>query len=116
MGFEAIYKLSVVLSMVDRLTSPIRGVGSEIQGTMGKINGMSQSFGNMITGGAAMAAAGTQIAEGVLQPVAATFETQGIRRIVESGSQGPADDRRCSEGIFQYVGRNYQTGIYQRSL
>ena len=115
MGFEAIYKLSVVLSMVDRLTSPIRGVGSEIQGTMGKINGMSQSFGNMITGGAAMAAAGTQIAEGVLQPVAATFETR--RALGElSRSQGPADDRRCSEGIFQYVGRNYQTGIYQRSL
>ena len=71
---------------------------------MGKINGMSQSFGNMITGGAAMAAAGTQIAEGVLQPVAATFETRrALGELVQSGSQGPTDDRRCSEGIFQYV-------------
>ncbi|MFR9235286.1 MAG: phage tail tape measure protein [Eisenbergiella massiliensis] len=100
MGFEAIYKLSVVLSMVDRLTSPIRGVGSEIQGTMGKINGMSQSFGNMITGGAAMAAAGTQIAEGVLQPVAATFETR--RALGELSSLGVKDLQTIEDAAKEF--------------
>ena len=89
MGFEAIYKLSVILSMVDRLSSPMRGIGNEVQGAMGKINGMNQSFGNMITGGAAMAAAGTQIAAGVLQPVEATFETR--KALGELSSLGVKD-------------------------
>lgn len=68
MGFEAIYKLSVILSMVDRLSSPMRGIGNEVQGAMGKINGMNQSFGNMITGGAAMAGGWYPDSAGVLQP------------------------------------------------
>lgn len=100
MGFEAIYKLSVVLSMVDRLSSPIRGVGSEVQGTMGKLNGMSQSFGNMITGGAAMAAAGTQIAAGVLQPVEATFETR--KALGELSSLGVKDLQAVEDAAKEF--------------
>ena len=100
MGFEAIYKLSVVLSMVDRLTSPIRSVGGEVQGAMGKINGMSQSFGNMITGGAAMAAAGTQIAAGVLQPVEATFETR--KALGELSSLGVKDLQAVEDAAKEF--------------
>lgn len=100
MGFEAIYKLSVVLSMVDRLTSPIRSVGSEVQGAMGKINGMSQSFGNMITGGAAMAAAGTQIAAGVLKPVEATFETR--KALGELSSLGIKDLQAVEDAAKEF--------------
>ena len=100
MGFEAIYKLSVVLSMVDRLTSPIRSVGGEVQGAMGKINGMSQSFANMITGGAAMAAAGTQIAAGVLQPVEATFETR--KALGELSSLGVQDLQAVEDAAKEF--------------
>lgn len=100
MGFEAIYKLSVVLSMVDRLTSPIRSVGGEVQGAMGKINGMSQSFGNMITGGAAMAAAGTQIAAGVLKPVEATFETR--KALGELSSLGVKDLQAVEDAAKEF--------------
>lgn len=102
MGFEAIYKLSVVLSMVDRLTSPIRSVGGEVQGAMGKINGMSQSFGNMITGGAAMAATGTQIAAGVLQPVEATFETR--KALGELSSLGVQDLQAVEDAAKEFSG------------
>lgn len=67
---------------------------------MGKINGMSQSFGNMITGGAAMAAAGTQIAEGVLQPVAATFETR--RALGELSSLGVKDLQTIEDAAKEF--------------
>ena len=73
MGLESIYKLSVVLDMVDRLTSPLVTVTDQ---TAKKLNDMQQSFGLASLAGTAMTSAGVSITKGMLDVAASTFDTQ----------------------------------------
>lgn len=70
---ESIFKLSVIVGMIDHLTSPMRNVGNNVTGGVQR---MTQAFAGMTKYGVAMAGMGAKITEGVLSPVRATFETK----------------------------------------
>lgn len=86
MSLESIFKLSVVMNMIDNLSSPMAGITSKVDTSVGKLQGMTQTLGNVTKTGAAMAGVGAQITSAVLDPVAATFETK--RALGELASLG----------------------------
>ena len=73
MGMESVYKLSVILNMVDRMSGPLRYSGQRTQDTVKK---MHDAFGTMQKAGGIMASAGTAIATASMTTVTATFDTQ----------------------------------------
>ena len=89
MGLETVFKLSLIMNMIDNLTGPMAKVSSGVGGSVSKLQRMEQGFGDMAKGGMAAAAIGGQITEAVLAPVEATFATQ--RAIGELSSLGVRD-------------------------
>ena len=55
MGMESVYKLSVILNLVDNLSNQMNGVQSSVSGSVNKLN---SAFGTMQKAGAAMAGIG----------------------------------------------------------
>lgn len=89
MGFESVYKLSVVMQMIDNLSQPMKGLNSKVNDSLSSLDRMSQGFGTITQTGAAMGGLGSQIAESVMKPVEATFKTK--RAIGELASLGVKD-------------------------
>lgn len=73
MGMESVYKLSVVLNMVDNLSGQMGGVGNKVTNTVNKLN---TAFGTMQKAGVAMAGVGGAITGLCVKTVTATFDTQ----------------------------------------
>ncbi len=59
MAMESVYKLSVILNMVDRMSGPLRDFGQRTQDAVKK---MHDAFGTMQKAGGIMVSAGTAIA------------------------------------------------------
>lgn len=76
MSLESVFRLSVIVDMIDNLTGPIARVNSSVDSSVGKIEKLNQGFGNMAKTGALVAGAGYGIASAALAPVKATFETK----------------------------------------
>ncbi len=72
MGFDSLYRLSVILNLVDNLTSPAQN-----------------AFGSMMKTGTLMTGAGVQLAEAISSPVTASFGTKNA--IAELASLGVED-------------------------
>lgn len=89
MSLESVFKLSLIMNMVDNLTGPMARVQSSVGGSVSKLESMEQSFGNMTKTGATMAGIGAQITDAALAPVEATFETR--RALGELSSLGVKD-------------------------
>lgn len=89
MSLESVFKLSLIMNMVDHLTGPMAGVSSSVGSSVSRLEGMNQTLGNLTKTGAAMAGIGTQITDAALAPVEATFETR--RAIGELASLGVKD-------------------------
>lgn len=89
MGLESIFKLSVVMNMIDNLSSPMAGVVSSVDNSVSSIQSMESALGGMTKTGLAMAGVGAQITSSVLDPVEATFETR--RAIGDLSSLGTED-------------------------
>lgn len=89
LSLESVFKLSLIMNMVDHLTGPMARVQSSVGGSVSKLESMEQSFGNMTKTGAAMAGIGAQITDAALAPVAATFETR--RALGELTAMGVKD-------------------------
>ncbi|WP_295755862.1 phage tail tape measure protein [uncultured Oscillibacter sp.] len=89
MSLESIFKLSLVMNLVDRLSGPMAGVASKVGADVSRLDALSQTFGNFAKAGAVMQEAGSQITGAVLAPVEATFETQ--RALGELSSLGVKD-------------------------
>lgn len=73
MGMESVYKLSVILNLVDNLSNQMNGVQSSVSGSVNKLN---SAFGTMQKAGAAMAGIGGTITGLCMKTVTATFDTQ----------------------------------------
>jgi len=73
MGMESVYKLSVILNIVDNLSGQMGGVGNNVSGVIGRLN---SAFGTMQKAGAAMAGVGAGITGLCMKTVTATFDTQ----------------------------------------
>ena len=89
MSLESIFKLSLVMNLVDRLSGPMAGVASKVGADVSRLDALSQTFGNFAKAGTVMQEAGSQITGAVLAPVEATFETQ--RALGELSSLGVKD-------------------------
>lgn len=75
MSLESVYRLSVIVNMIDNLSGPSAKINSVVDNTGGRIQKLNQSFSSMVKTGAVTAALGRQITDAVLDPVEATFET-----------------------------------------
>ena len=89
MSLESIFKLSLVMNMVDHLSGPLAGIASRVGADVSKLDALGQTFGGFIKAGTAMQGAGSQITSAVLAPVEATFETR--RALGELASLGVTD-------------------------
>lgn len=89
MSLESVFKLSLVMSMIDNLTGPMAGVTSAASGSVSKLQSVNSALGGMAKTGAVMQEMGSQITGAVLSPVEATFETR--RAIGELASLGVED-------------------------
>lgn len=88
-GLESVFKLSLIMSMVDNLTGPMgRAVGST-QSAVSSLQAQQQTLGNTAKYGAMAAAAGGAIANAGTDLVKSTFDTQ--RAIGELSSLGVRD-------------------------
>ena len=100
MGFESIYKLSVIMQMVDNLSQPMKGMSDKVNTSLSSLDRMSQGFGTITQTGAAMGGLGQQITEGVMKPIEATFETK--RAIGELSSLGVKDLSMLEEAATKF--------------
>lgn len=89
MSLESVFKLSLVMDMVDRLTGPMAGVHSSVDGSLSKLQKMDSALGGLTKTGIGMSAVGQQLTEATLAPVQATFETR--RALGELSSLGVKD-------------------------
>lgn len=76
MSLDSVFRLSVIVGMIDQLTSPLSRINSSIDGSVSKIDKLNQSFGSMTKIGLVTAGIGAQITDTMLAPVTATFETR----------------------------------------
>lgn len=100
MGFESVYRLSVVMQMIDNLSQPIKSVSSKVDASLSSLDRMSQGFGTISQTGTAMAGIGNQITEGVMKPIEATFETK--KAIGELASLGVKDLETLENAAAQF--------------
>lgn len=89
MGLESIFKLSVILNLIDNISSPLKQTNNNTSQFVQKMQQASSTFSGITQAGAAMAMVGKGITEGVLEPVQATFETR--KAIGELASVGVQD-------------------------
>lgn len=73
MGMDSVYRLSVVLGMIDNMTTPLSGVTDKVTDSTERIN---QSFGTIQKAGAVMSGIGAGILSAGAATVTSTFATQ----------------------------------------
>lgn len=100
MGFDSVYKLSVIMQMVDNLSQPMKGMSDKVNNSLSSLDRLNQGFGTMTQTGAAMGGIGQQITEGVMKPIEATFETK--RAIGELSSLGVRDLAMLEEAATNF--------------
>lgn len=76
MSFDSIYKMSVVMSMIDNISGPMTSAGKGVEDTVSKLDSMSQTFGNLTQLGSVMSSLGREITESAIAPVTATWDTK----------------------------------------
>lgn len=86
MGMESVYKLSVVLNMIDQMTAPM---GKAAQTTTSQLSKLQSGFGMAALAGGGMTAAGVGITTGMLKVAGSTFGTQDA--LAELKSLGVTD-------------------------
>ncbi len=100
MGLDSIFKLSVIVNMIDNLTGPMARVNTSVDGSVDKIQQLDKTFGNMTKTGLGMTAVGATITDAVLSPVEATFETR--RALGELSSVGIEDLEALEEAAKDF--------------
>ena len=86
MGMDSVFRVSLVLDLVDKMTSKVGQASGQIPDAIGKMN---NAFGTMQKAGAAMTGIGTAITSACLGTVTATFDTQDA--LAEVASLGVED-------------------------
>ena len=89
MSLVSVFKLSLVMNMVDNLSGPMASIASRVGADVSKMDALGATFGSVAKSGAVMQEMGSQITGAVLAPVEATFETR--RAIGELASLGVKD-------------------------
>lgn len=102
MGLETVFKLSLIMSMIDHLSGPMAKVTAGVDGAATRLQSLNQGFASVAKGGMAAAAIGAQITEAVLEPVKATFATR--RAIGELASLGVKDLGVVEDAATRFAG------------
>lgn len=89
MSLESVFRLSLVMNMIDNLSGPMARIASRVGADVSRLDAISEGFGKAAKAGAVMQEMGSQITGAVLSPVEATFETR--RAIGELASLGVKD-------------------------
>lgn len=89
MSLESVFRLSLVMNMIDNLSGPMARIASRVGADVSRLDAISEGFGKAAKAGAVMQEMGSQITGAVLSPVEATFETR--RAIGELASLGVRD-------------------------
>lgn len=97
MGMESVYKLSVILNMVDQLTSPITKASQNVDSSLAKLQG---GFGMAALAGGAMTTAGIAITGGMMKIAGSTFETQDA--LAELKSLGVTDLKAMEDAARKF--------------
>ena len=97
MGMESVYKLSVILNMVDQLTAPM---GRASQNLGSRLSGLQSGFGMAALAGGGMTAAGVGITNGMMKIAGSTFETQDA--LAELKSLGITDLKAVEDAARQF--------------
>lgn len=86
MGMDSVFRVSLVLDMVDNMTSKVQGAADGVPSAVQKMN---DAFGAMQKAGVAMTGTGTAIVGACMGTVTATFDTQDA--LAEVASLGVED-------------------------
>ena len=86
MGMDSVFRVSLVLDMVDNMTSKVQGAADGVPSAVQKMN---DAFGTMQKAGVAMTGMGTTIVGACMGTVTATFDTQDA--LAEVASLGVED-------------------------
>ena len=89
MSLESVFRLSLIMNMVDNITGPMGRISSSVNGGVSRLQKLESVFGGMVKTGAVMTELGSSIAGAALAPVEATFETR--RALGELASLGVKD-------------------------
>lgn len=89
MSLESVFKLSLIMNMIDNLTGPMARVSTSVGGSVSKMDQMNQTLGNVTKTGAVMQEMGNQLTAAALAPVKATFDTR--RALGELSAMGVKD-------------------------
>ena len=89
MSLESVFRLSLIMNMVDNITGPMGRISSSVNGGVSRMQKLESAFGGMVKTGAVMTELGSSIAGAALAPVEATFETR--RALGELASLGVKD-------------------------
>lgn len=73
---ESLFKLSVIVNMIDNITQPMSAATRSLSGMNNTIAGLDSGFKTLTKGGLAMVGMGAGITTAALSPVSATFETR----------------------------------------
>lgn len=73
---EALFKLSVMINMIDNITEPARVASGSVDQMTSHLQSLNQGFSNMTKGGMVLAGVGKQLTMAALAPVGAVFETK----------------------------------------
>ena len=86
---ESLFKLSVIINMIDNITQPMSETTRSLSGMTDTIAGLDSGFKTLTRSGLAMTGIGTELAKASLAPVAAIFETR--KALGELSSVGVED-------------------------
>lgn len=100
MGFEGLYKLSLIMNMVDNLTGPMEKVKKTTQTATSKLDRLNATFGGMAKTGVVMTGLGTQMEDAMMKPYLATFDTK--KAIGELSSLGVQDLQAIEQAAAEF--------------
>lgn len=100
MNLESIYKLSVIMNMVDNISSPMSKVGSTVTDSTNKMSKLGDTLGQSAKTGAVVAGVGASITQATLEPVTATFSTR--KALGELSAMGVKDLQALEEASKQF--------------
>ena len=89
MSLESVFRLSLIMNMVDNITGPMGRISSSVNGGVSRLQKLESAFGGMVKAGTVMTELGSSIAGAALAPVETTFETR--RALGELASLGVKD-------------------------
>ena len=84
MSLESVFRLSLIMNMVDNITGPMGRISSSVNGGVSRLQKLESAFGGMVKTGAVMTELGSSIAGAALAPVEATFETRRALGVLAS--------------------------------